>query len=124
MFATSRRFVSLFRLPAGRRRLLAVLLVTGLFAQWAIGLAIRCETEAERVDQCRPAASWTISSLPECRVSAPPERESFLTASLFYHAAVIPAAPAAIADMRGLIFPLPPRRFTSAAPALLRRPPR
>jgi hypothetical protein len=103
---------------------MAALLVAGLFAQWAVGLAIRFETEAERADSCRPTASWTTSSLPECRVSLPPEREIFLQASLFYQAAIVPAAHVSASALTRELLPVPPLRYTSVPRATLRRPPR
>jgi hypothetical protein len=124
MFTPARKFRTSSGGPTGPCRCAAALLLALLFAQWAVGLAIRVETEAERADACRPAASLTSASLPECRVSLPPEQETFLQANLFYQAAVVPAIPFALPESSSPRIATPPLRWLSAVRAILRRPPR
>ena len=107
--------------PCRGRKGLALLVIAGLFMQWAVGIGVSIESENSVC--CPTSGCAAVAAQPSCSLSLPPE-DSLAVASIFYQAGILPApAPELAGAASELIFALP-IRIRAASRAILRRPPR
>jgi hypothetical protein len=101
------------------RKVCALLLILGLFAQWAAGLGVSIESilDAQSLGCALQAAP------PQCSVTLPAE-DRVTVASIFYQPAVLRGDAIAVGEKIVIDFHFLPGDHDSVARALLRRPPR